>query len=91
MQQAGPSPKRRRFHCREQDWGGGWMAQSAKDEGCGQIGQVTAALGRMQVGEDCSVVLNLIQEIQAQSTPSDAHVSSSQRAQIKQVSKTHTL
>lgn len=37
MQQAGPSPKRRRFHCREQDWGGGWTAQSAKDEGCGQI------------------------------------------------------
>lgn len=50
----------------------GFTVGSRTGEGAGRLrvprmkavtryGQVTTALGRMQVGEDCSVVLNLIQ------------------------------
>lgn len=78
MQQAGPLPERRRFHCREQDRGGAGRLRVLRMKAVARHSRVTAALGGMQVGEDCSAVLNLIQEIQAQSTLSDAHVSSSE-------------
>lgn len=90
MQQAGPLPKGRKFHCGEQDgggeewgWGEGselWVAQSAKDEGYGQMRPGDSGIGQDAGGRGLFILfLNLILEIQAQSTLSDAHIWSSQR------------